>query len=232
MNRDADPEALALIDVAMASGTRLAEETLTSLNAHGDLSAPPGSRPWAIAVRRELQSAIHDRESDTLTLKRFLRLMEQHEGYKALTDARGRPFRSYRAFCEARHPIGLGYDPEVLQLVIDERKEAKERAAQPKKLLNVGPPTKEEHLNNPAHNRVIQYGSTNADYLTARIARDHPDILERMKAGEYKSVRAAAIDAGIVKVPTTLEKLNRAWEMASPEDQAAFLARIRAEVTS
>ncbi len=33
---------------------------------------------------------------------------------------------------------------------------------------------------------------TNPDYLTARIARDRPDILERMKAGEYKSVRAAA----------------------------------------
>jgi hypothetical protein len=36
---------------------------------------------------------------------------------------------------------------------------------------------------------------TNADYLTARIARDHPDILAGMKAGEYKSVRAAAIEA-------------------------------------
>ncbi len=33
-----------------------------------------------------------------------------------------------------------------------------------------------------------------ATYLTARIARDHhPDILERMKAGEYQSVRAAAL---------------------------------------
>ena len=26
------------------------------------------------------------------------------------------------------------------------------------------------------------------DYLTARIARDRPDILERMQAGEFKSV--------------------------------------------
>jgi hypothetical protein len=32
-------------------------------------------------------------------------------------------------------------------------------------------------------------GSNNAVYLTARIARDHPAILERMKAGEFKSVR-------------------------------------------
>jgi hypothetical protein len=37
----------------------------------------------------------------------------------------------------------------------------------------------------------------NADYLTARIARDCPKILARMKAGEFRSVRAAAI-AGIV----------------------------------
>lgn len=38
-----------------------------------------------------------------------------------------------------------------------------------------------------------------AQYLTARIARDNPEILERMKRGEYRSVRAAAVDAGIVK---------------------------------
>ena len=31
---------------------------------------------------------------------------------------------------------------------------------------------------------------TSADYLTARIARDRPDILKDMKAGKYKSVRA------------------------------------------
>lgn len=29
-----------------------------------------------------------------------------------------------------------------------------------------------------------------ADYLTARIARDRPDILEDMKEGKYRSVRA------------------------------------------
>jgi hypothetical protein len=38
-----------------------------------------------------------------------------------------------------------------------------------------------------------------ADYLTARIARDHPNILKRMKAGEFSSVRQAAKEAGIVR---------------------------------
>jgi hypothetical protein len=37
-----------------------------------------------------------------------------------------------------------------------------------------------------------------AAYFAARIARDRPDILERMKAGEFRSIRAAALEAGIV----------------------------------
>jgi hypothetical protein len=45
---------------------------------------------------------------------------------------------------------------------------------------------------------------TNADYLTRRIARDHAEIFERMKAGEYRSVRAAALDAGIIHPTTTI----------------------------
>jgi hypothetical protein len=42
-------------------------------------------------------------------------------------------------------------------------------------------------------------GKRDTDYLTARIARDRPDILERMKAGEFSSVRKAALEAGIVR---------------------------------
>ncbi len=35
------------------------------------------------------------------------------------------------------------------------------------------------------HNTATR-GATNADYLTARIKRDRPDILARMKAGEFR----------------------------------------------
>ncbi len=37
-------------------------------------------------------------------------------------------------------------------------------------------------------------------YLMARIKRDHPDILQRCLDGEFASVKAAGIAAGIVKV--------------------------------
>jgi hypothetical protein len=49
-------------------------------------------------------------------------------------------------------------------------------------------------------------GGNKQKYLVARIARDRPDVLERMKKGEFLSVQAAAIEAGIVKKdsrPTT-----------------------------
>ena len=43
-----------------------------------------------------------------------------------------------------------------------------------------------------------------AEYLTRRIARDHPDIFERLKAGEYRSTRAAALEAGIIHPTATI----------------------------
>lgn len=54
--------------------------------------------------------------------------------------------------------------------------------------------------NNIGNAKVVSVssGGRTADYLTARIARDRPDVLDRMKAGEFRSVRAAAIEAGIV----------------------------------
>ena len=61
--------------------------------------------------------------------------------------------------------------------------------------LPIGPqgrPTKE---NSGVNSHLLFRGTGNAPYLTSRIARDHPDILEDMKSGNNRSVRAAAIDA-------------------------------------
>src|SRR5262245_35370539 len=53
----------------------------------------------------------------------------------------------------------------------------------------------------------VQRGSGNRDYLVARLKRDHPDIARRYEAGEFRSARAAAIEAGIVSVPGGLDRL-------------------------
>jgi hypothetical protein len=66
-------------------------------------------------------------------------------------------------------------------------------------------------------NHTLIRGSGRGGYLTARIARDRPDILERMKAGEFSSVRQAAKEAGIVN-----ERLS---VPADPTRAAQYLKR-------
>ena len=53
---------------------------------------------------------------------------------------------------------------------------------------------------------------TSQAYLLRRLQRDRPDLLEQVKTGEFKSARAAAIEAGIIKpVPTVrlVDDLNK-----------------------
>jgi hypothetical protein len=73
------------------------------------------------------------------------------------------------------------------------------------------------------HEPPIKRGANTAD-LTSRLARDHPQVLARLQAGEFPSVRAAAKAAGLIPEWTPLEQLERAWRRAPPEDRAAFLA--------
>jgi hypothetical protein len=64
-------------------------------------------------------------------------------------------------------------------------------------------------------------GMTKA-YLVARIARDHPDILEQMKAGAFTTVRQAAIAAGILQHPTRLDFFPKLWRNASDAEWQAI----------
>ena len=72
-------------------------------------------------------------------------------------------------------------------------------------------------VNSPDDIRAVSRGyGTDADYLTARIARDRPDILDRMKTGEYASVRAAARATLLAARPhTRLEYAPPPWRDAS-----------------
>ena len=85
-----------------------------------------------------------------------------------------------------------------------ERSEPPAKTGRPKKGVVSTPLPKGEH----------------AARLTARIARDRPDILGRMKAGEFRSVRQAAIAVGIVTPRTPPTRALRAsrfpvgWKIA------------------
>ena len=82
--------------------------------------------------------------------------------------------------------------------------------------------TKNHHEKAKAGNR--------SDYLVARIARDKPDLLERMKAGEFASVREAAREAGIIKDVSLVTQVVRLWEKATPEERQAIRQRLAIDV--
>lgn len=89
-------------------------QTLT-LDETGDLAAPPGSQPWAIAVRLQIQSFLNDNAGGVKQLRSWLEGIEEHSGYSQLTNEDGETFSSYAEFCNAKQPWGLGYAPEIIE---------------------------------------------------------------------------------------------------------------------
>lgn len=202
-------------------------ERITVIGDAGDLSAPPGSRPWAVATRLLIQGHLHTTTSNAQHLSAHLRGMREHEGWRQLTDARGAAFRTYEAFCVHPEPFGLGYDAPSLDQIIRERATAQQKALDATPLPAHGGPRRKQGR----HTTLL---SRDAGYQTARIARDRPDIHERMKAGEFRSVHQAAIAAGIRKVtvtvplePETIARVLR--RRLSTEDRLALVALLAEE---
>jgi hypothetical protein len=69
-------------------------------------------------------------------------------------------------------------------------------------------------------------------YYRERLRRDHPRIYADLGAGRYRSVRQAAIAAGLIREPTRLQALKRNWQRASPAEQRRFVAWVRARTAS
>jgi hypothetical protein len=69
----------------------------------------------------------------------------------------------------------------------------------------------------------IKRGGNGRWYLSMRIARKNPDLIDAIDRGDYPSVRAAAIAAGIIRPKEPLDQLFDAWHKASVEDRRLFL---------
>jgi hypothetical protein len=66
---------------------------------------------------------------------------------------------------------------------------------------------------------TLNRGSNSAAYLAARIKRDAPEIAARVEKGEFKSMRAAAKAAGIVKDRSPLERVQSIWQRCTAQEQ-------------
>lgn len=141
---------------------------------------------------------------------------------------RGRePFAEFSDFASHPLPDGLGCDiGRLIDLCKGHEKAVKfleaQRGREEKKTVRKGPKPKGDSV----HSKETPSGGNEASYLLRRLARLGDDWMDRYEAGEFASVRQAAIAAGIVKVPTALDRLRREWSKATAEERAQFLEEI------
>ena len=79
-------------------------------------------------------------------------------------------------------------------------------------------------------NHTLVRGSTNRAYLAARLKRDFPEIAKRFAAGEFRSVRAAAIAAGLIAEPTPFEQIEKPLQKFGPQLSPDELQRLRTTI--
>jgi hypothetical protein len=201
----------------------------------GDIAAPPGSKPWAVAVCLDIQTTLNDINGDAQHLRVMVNLCREHKGHRQLVNRRGKPYATFEEFCTTPQPWGLGYSKDDIDAIIAERHERQS----PEKRAEEAKPLKPNGGNRKGKESVLYDNTdspksarqgTSAPYLTARIARDRPDILERMKAGEFKSVRAAALELHPARArerSTGRKSSDNIRPNASPRTRARTLNEVR-----
>jgi hypothetical protein len=138
---------------------------------------------------------------------------------------RGRePFAEFSDFATHPLPDGLGCDiGRLIDLCKGHDKAVKfleaQRGREQKETVVQG-----SHLSN---GKKRQGGGNTGEYLLRRLARLGDEWINRYEAGEFASVRQAAIAAGIVKVPSVLDTLRKLWAKASEADRRTFMEEIK-----
>jgi hypothetical protein len=181
----------------------------------GDPDAPIGSKLWCLYVSNEIRKTYYDKTQLGARLKNLVETFTEHQGWQELG------FLTWEKFCESRLQIAAE------KLETEARNRVVEIAANARPIMTAAEIGEMGKNNTPNNN--YNYGltqGTSADYLTARIARDNPEVLEGMKQGKYRSVRAAAIDAGIIDP----DKARRYQLPTDPSAAGRYLAgRVDAE---
>jgi hypothetical protein len=186
--------------------------------------APVGTKDWAVFCRNKMQVSVdRDRQSEDQFNDYWSEFLE-NRGWEPLG------FKDYREFAMSKRPDGLAMTQRQF-LILCEHAVASDAdkiaSAKEKPLAVAGAPegnknaikdriaaAKTEPLTcvgteNKPNNVRIDYGN-DTSYTLRRLARDNPEMLDRIESGEL-SVNAAAIAAGIRKKATSAEVCVKAF---------------------
>lgn len=129
-------------------------------------------------------------------------------------DKSKKPFKTFWEF--VFHPLWQGLAIESMDRLLDYCKHNKTalqmvRAEIPPLLEHKGTGSnqfKTKENSRGSHTTSAKKPLRGSAYFIARLKRDHPLIATKLDNGEYRSVRQAAIAAGIITVKTPLEKIQ------------------------
>jgi hypothetical protein len=166
----------------------------------------PRSKEYAIQTLYALKRYTESKEIDVRRIEEELSEIERYQHWKIL---------GYESKQEMLEAEGLAEKlADIAERTIATMKEA------PVIRATAGRPPKGN-----SDNITIKRG-TSAEYLAGLLKRDHPDIAAAVERGAYRSIRAAAIAAGIVKVKTPLDTLRQAWAKATTDERETFIEEI------
>jgi hypothetical protein len=167
----------------------------------------PGTPEWAERASNRLQIATRSVSKHTAHhLRKQLDLIFEAKPWEYWP--RSRPFKTPEDYC-----VNVtGYSWNVLIATVADllkdgtfrRRMLAENARTQIQSRGPGNP----HNSKPLYNNELKQGTGSA-YLLRRIAREKPRILARYEAGEFKSVRAAAVAAGIIKKSPVSDRIKQ-----------------------
>lgn len=175
----------------------------SQLDEIGDKNAPVGSRPYIVYYEGRAEQYRDRLDNDVESLRSVLGKLEAAAAWKERGSMSWGHYvaERFRLDGDDLAAIRSAKPGESLRSTL--RTAAVAKAAQP--LAKHGVNQHSEGRDNITS--TPKERGTSATYLAAKLKRDHPAIAADMEAGRYRSVRAAAKAAGIVRDATPFERV-------------------------
>lgn len=179
-----------------------------------DLDAPEGTLDWALLKASEIRRLTNEERINENRIRRESARLRRDGSWKLIKG----PWKTWDEF--AAHRDGLdGGSTGTLTLLLGEARAEGPLAGHGE--IGKGRPKDRGRVDN-----VNSKGGNRGSYLARRLLRDAPEVFRALEKGGYPSVRQAAIAAGIVKVPTPLERAKKAYARLGDAEKDAFLTWI------
>ena len=186
----------------------------------GTPGAEPGTLSWCYQTVSLLGIYWQDKVLSEQDWLKILNELKDHEVWNKIPPEK--PYGSLDALLKAE--VGVVEDE-----IVSECRKAREN---PSPIQEIGKGKAGPGRGNKTGDNVTRFNESkrgnSKEYQLSVMARDFPETLDKLEAGEYKSARQAAIACGIVKVKPPLDVALTAYNKLSDDEKKAFLEQINA----